>query len=67
MYGYRTRVILATIRKIEHIENKDTYALVHVLLSDGELAVVWVGGEVSVRHDPKYDKIVAFVKRRKTK
>lgn len=36
------------IKEILHTDNKGAYALVNVLLDDGEEAVVWVGGEVEV-------------------
>ena len=39
---------MAKITKILHLDNRDTYCLVNVLLDDGTEAVVAVGGEVEV-------------------
>lgn len=47
------------------VENKVSYANVHVLLDNGEEAIVWVGGNVDVYFDATHNKIKAFVKRPK--
>lgn len=52
---------MSRIIEIQHIENKDTYALVHVLLDDGTEATTYVGGEVQVYL--KKNRINAFVKK----
>jgi len=54
---------MTNIIKVTHIQNKDTYALVNVLLSDGTEAVCFVGGEVEVFFH--HGIIKAFVKKTK--
>ncbi len=54
---------MSKITKIVSIENHDTFARVHVLVDEQEEAVVWVGGEVEIFHDDKYDKTKAWVKK----
>ena len=55
------------IKKIEHIENKDSYAVVHVTVTDElgneEPARVFVGGQVEYFFDKGVAK--AFVKKKK--
>lgn len=53
---------MAKITKILGADNRGEYAIIHVLVGQDE-AEVYVGGEVEVYHDPKYDKVKAFVKR----
>ena len=45
------------------MDNKGKYAIVHVLLSDGSEAEVYVGGLVDSWFDEDWNKIKAFVKR----
>lgn len=52
------------ITKILHLENKDTYAVVHAQTDEGDDVSIWVGGEVQVYLHK--GKIKAFVKRNKT-
>jgi hypothetical protein len=52
---------MPTIIKILGTENKQEYAIVHVLTSDGDEASVWVGGAVEVYFHK--GKIKAFVKK----
>lgn len=56
---------MTNIIKVTHIQNKNTYALVNVNLSDGTEAVCFVGGEVEVFFH--HGIIKAFVKKTPTK
>lgn len=55
---------MSRIIKVQHIESKKTYALVHVLLDDGTEATTYVGGDVQVYFDK--GTVKAFVKRTKS-
>lgn len=57
---------MSRVDKILHIEDHKTYAVVHVRLSDGMEAQIFVGGEVETFFDPKHNKIKAYVKRTKS-
>lgn len=52
---------MARIKKIIGVENKDSYALVHVLIDDGTEAAVYVGGVVEVYF--AHNRVSAFVKK----
>lgn len=52
---------MSRITKILHMQDKDSYALVNVLMSDGTEAVVYVGGDCEVFLDKGIIK--AFVKK----
>lgn len=54
---------MSRIIEIQAIEDKETYALVHVLLDDGTEAVTYVGGEVEVFFHK--GTVKAWVKRNK--
>jgi len=49
------------IKKIVRCENKGSFANITVELEDGSECVVFVGGNVSVWFDDKYNRAKAFV------
>lgn len=49
------------ITKIVGMENRDKFALVHVIIDEQEEAIVIVGGQVKLHFSEKYDHLQAHV------
>jgi hypothetical protein len=57
---------MAKIKEIIGMDNKGSHALVHVITDDGTECTIWIGGQVELFFDHKYNKVKAFVKKVKT-